>query len=436
MYTSQKHLTISDRIAIEAGVYAGHTFSDIANKIKRSKSTISREIRSNRTLTIGEHPRGKDCSYAGDCRIQNLCGEKNCTLKCSMCRKIDCRTLCSKYHSMYCKKLDKPPYVCNTCNLRRKCKSDKAFYSAKHADALAERRLSESRKGIQTKGAHLEQINKIVSALVKKGQPLTHIYAEHGETIGVSQRTLYNYIDAGALSIKNIDLRRKTGYRPRKKNAEPSLGFSNQKFRKGRSYDDFQEYMMKHPNVPVVEMDTVKGVREQGKRMLTMIFCQTNLMLIFLMKDGKAESVIDVFDFLTSILGVEIFRRLFPVILTDNGTEFKKVDELEKTEIGEKRTTIFYCDPQASWQKPHIEKNHAYIRYVIPKGRSFSKYSQSDMSLLVNHINSVRRAKLDNRCPYELANSDDMKYLMELLDMYIIQSDEVHLKPDLLSQSI
>ena len=155
-------------------------------------------------------------------------------------------------------------------------------------------------------------------------------------------------------------------------------------------------------------------------------------MLIFLMKDGKTESVIDVFDFLTSILGIELFRRLFPVILTGNGTEFKRVGDLEKTETGEKRTTIFYCDPQASWQKPHIEKNHEYIRYVIPKGRSFNKYTQADIILLVNHINSVKRAKLDNRCPYELANSDDMKYMMELLDMYIIPSDEVHLKPDLL----
>jgi IS30 family transposase len=285
---------------------------------------------------------------------------------------------------------------------------------------------------VQTKGEDLKQLDKIVSSLIKKGQPLTHIYAEHGDELGISQRTLYNYIDAGVLSVKNIDLRRKTSYRPRKKKYNPSPGFSNQKFRKGRSYDDFQAYMVQNPDIPVVEMDTVKGVREQGKRMLTMIFCQINLMLIFLLKDGKAESVTNVFDFLTSLIGIETFRRLFPVILTDNGTEFKHVDQLENTDTGEKRTRIFYCDPQASWQKPHIEKNHEYIRYVIPRGRSFNKYTQEDINILMNHINSTRRVKLNYLSPYELANSDDMKYLMELLDMHFIQPDQVHLKPNLI----
>lgn len=101
-------------------------------------------------------------------------------------------------------------------------------------------------------------------------------------------------------------------------------------FRQGRTYTDF-EYAMKakYTEDEVVEMDTVKGVREQGKRLLTMIFRRNNVMLLFLMPDGKAESVKRVFDYLEVGLGIEVFRRLFPVILTDNGSEFKKVDELE-----------------------------------------------------------------------------------------------------------
>ena len=88
---------------------------------------------------------------------------------------------------------------------------------------------------------------------------------------------------------------------------------------------------VKYTEDEVVEMDTVKGVREQGKRLLTMIFRKNNVMLLFLMPDGKAESVKRVFDYLEAGLGIEVFRRLFPVILTDNGSEFKKVDELEHT---------------------------------------------------------------------------------------------------------
>ena len=58
-----------------------------------------------------------------------------------------------------------------------------------------------------------------------------------------------------------------------------------------------------------------------------MIFRKNNVMLLFLMPDGKAESVKRVLDYLQR-LGKMFFRRLFPVILTDNGSEFKKVDEL------------------------------------------------------------------------------------------------------------
>lgn len=135
-------------------------------------------------------------------------------------------------------------------------------------------------------------------------------------------------------------------------------------FRQGRTYTDF-EYAMKakYTEDKVVEMDTVKGV---------------NVKLLFLMPDGKAESVKRVFDYLEAGLGIEVFRRLFPVILTDNGSEFKKVDELELTSDEDGflvyRTSLFYCDPMASWQKGCIEKNHEFIRYAIPKKKSLNPY--------------------------------------------------------------
>ena len=164
-----------------------------------------------------------------------------------------------------------------------------------------------------------------------------------------------------------------------------------------------------------------------------MIFRDNNLMLLFLMPDGKAESVMRVFDFLEVGLGTDVFRRLFPVILTDNGSEFKKVDQLELTDELTYRTSIYYCDPMASWQKGCLEKNHEFIRYAIPKGKSLNPYTQEDITLLMNHINSVKRTGLENKSPYELISEEDedMMALMSLLKMHLIPPDEVHLKPDL-----
>jgi IS30 family transposase len=238
----------------------------------------------------------------------------------------------------------------------------------------------------------------------------------------------------GCLKVNNFDLRRKVSYKQRKKKREESEAFQNQKFRQTRTYLDFVKYMEKHPDINVVEMDTVKGCREQGKRMLTLLFRKTNLMLIMLMRDGKAATVVEQFDYLTSLVGVENFRKIFPVILTDNGSEFKYTQELEKTDQGERRTRLFYCDPQASWQKAQLEKNHEYIRYVLRKGKSFNPYTQDDMVLLMNHINSTRREKLGGKSPFEAEDRKEVKLLLKMLGLHSIPSDEVNLNPTLLTK--
>lgn len=161
-------------------------------------------------------------------------------------------------------------------------------------------------------------------------------------------------------------------------------------------------------------------------------------MLIFLLPDCKAESVIDRFDFLERGLGTECFSRLFGTILTDNGSEFKRVNELEQSCItpGVSRTKLYYCDPMASGQKGRLEKNHEYIRYVIPKGVSLAPFTQDDFTLLMNHINSVKRPSLQNMSPYELFEYDDedMRMLKKLLSLQGIAPDDVNLTSSLLTK--
>lgn len=427
-------LTLAERIVIECGIYQKLKLSQIAKKIGKTPGSVSREIRLNRTFALGEHTCGKDCCFAGECKTKSLCGVKECSKRCVACREYDCRDLCSRYNNTPCSILLKPPYVCNTCVRRRKCKADRAYYIAQQADAMAKRRYSDSRSKIQTRGKELEKLDKLVSPLILKGQPLTHIWSEHGEELGISQRTLYRYIDQGVLSVGNIDLRRKVAYKPRRKKKEISEGFLNQEFRKNRGYDDYLKYMEKNPDMPVIQMDTVKGCREQGKRLLTLHFCNTNIMLMFLMRDGKADTVVEQFDMLTGLLGLEEFHKIFPVILTDNGSEFKHTRELETTDDGKKRTKVFYCDSQASWQKPQIEKNHEFIRYVLPKGKTLNPYTQEDIIVLMNNINSIRRESLGNKSPYEATADKSILRLMELMGLHLIPADEIRLTSDLLKR--
>jgi IS30 family transposase len=181
-------------------------------------------------------------------------------------------------------------------------------------------------------------------------------------------------------------------------------------------------------------MDTVRGGKKKGPVILTILFVDTSVMLMFLLPDGKAQTVVNLFDRLTAMLGYETFHDLFAVILTDNGSEFKYADALEKTMYNEARCNLFYCDPLASWQKGELEKNHEFIRYILPKGRDFSELDEEKITRIMNHINSTKRMGIANKSPYELIHPDDhaMHALMREMKMDTIPPDDVHLKPTLI----
>ena len=99
------------------------------------------------------------------------------------------------------------------------------------------------------------------------------------------------------------------------------------------------------------------------------------------------------------------------------------------------RTRIFFCNPGASYQNGAIEKNHEFIRYVIPKGTSIDNFIQSDIDLMINHINSLTRLSLDNASPYDLAQILLDKEVLKKLNLKKVPANEIQLKPNLLKKN-
>ena len=435
MTNNKKQINLNDRMTIETGLVFKDSIIKIAKKINVHPSTVTREIKNNRSFIAGFLPNGNDCRLSTRCHRLDVCsGCENNEGFCCYCTKVDCRTVCSKYISMRCYRFESVPYVCDACSERRQCTKNRYFYSARYADDLSNKRHSESRQGIRLTPEQLKELDELVTPLVKKGQSLSHIYSAHSNEIPVSLRSLYRMVDDCDLSIRAIDLRRKAKIKPRKKKKPPVDIMQTKGCRVGRTFEEFESFMSNKETLSAVEMDTVKGTRSIGKCLLTMIFRKSNMMLLFLLPNCRAQAVKDCFDFLEHGLGYDAFHRLFPAIITDNGSEFKHVDHLELSDSINLRTRIFYCDPMASWQKPHIERNHEYIRYVIPKGKSMDSYSHEDITLLMNHINSAKRPSLGDRSPYETVGKDDkdMNKLMAIMKMHPIANDEVHLLPALL----
>lgn len=429
----RKRIDLSDRETISIGIMNGQPLKKIGALIGKHVSSITNEIKKYRIFIRGSYYAGNDCKYACGCDKRHVCGDDECAMFCYSCPK-NCHNFCSEYYTEKCTLYERPPYVCNACKNRRRCQDDMYLYDARVANRAAVERRSESRKGIHLTDEELSSLNMLLSTSIKKGQPISHIFAEHEDEIPVTSRTAYTYINNGLLDVRNIDLRRQASYKKRRKKSDN--GILDQNYRQGRTYADFQKYMEGKSDSRVFEMDTVHGKRGGVKTLLTILFRRNSVMLILLMPDCTAESVIYWFNYLEISLGTDAYRKLFNVCLTDNGSEFKRVNDLELSPDNTIRTSIYYCDPMMSGQKGRLEKNHEYIRYVIPKGKSFASYTQEDMTLLMNHINSTKRPGLNNMSPYELISDKDreMHLLMKILGLKKIPADEVNLTPSLLDK--
>ena len=114
-------------------------------------------------------------------------------------------------------------------------------------------------------------------------------------------------------------------------------------------------------------------------------------------------------------------------LLGDNGSEFSNPKALEFDRQENQRTHVFYCDAAAPYQKGSAERNHEFIRMFIPKGTSFDNYTQQDISLMMEHINSYSRASLGDKCPYEMMEFLYGLNILELLGYHRIAADDVTL---------
>ena len=391
-HQQNKHLTYEERQFIEIGLNNGRNFSEVAKDLNKARTTIMRETLKHRFKKMPSkfNNRTSFCSHRHECK------------------KYDCNEKKECYEEEICAFLIGSPYVCNGCEQKNKCRKIKYYYYAKFANDEYSETLKTSRYGINQTKEEIYELDKLLTPLIKeKRQSISHIYANHPDEINFSRTTMYNYVNLGVFSFKNIDLPRKVKYKKRKENKKQRIRRETA-IRKGRTYEDFKEYIGKHPECSIVEMDTVEGIKG-GKVFLTLIFRQSKFMLIYLMDNKTMECVEKAFKNIRQILGIGVFKELFEII-----------------------SHVFYCDPSASWQKGTIEKNHEYIRYVLPKGSSFDELAQEEVNLLMSHINSTSRDRLNGKTPYDatLIMLDEEK--INKLGVTKVKADEVNLSPKLL----
>ena len=426
-----KHLTNDERLQIEHMLKEQTSLAQIAEKLGKSKSTISREIRA-RALPSDKGAQFRirnRCIERTECNKYHLCVDKTrCNRKCSTCKL--CNELCPDYEEQICYKLYESPYCCNGCIDESQCVLRKKYYLNKKAHEAYREMLIESRVGVNITEDELLILDEFVSPLIRRGQSIHHIATSNPDKFNISEKSIYRYVNGGLLTAKNIDMPRVCRIKPRK--TKPVVHKVDSSCRIGRTYAEYKAFIDKTP-VSVVEMDSVIG-RVGGKVLLTLMFTSCDFMLAFIRDRNTSQSVIDTFDWLYGALGPKAFEKLFPLLLTDNGSEFSNPLKLEFDKDGNKRTMIFYCDPYASYQKPHVEVNHEFIRRILPKGKSFDNLEQSDINLMMSHINSYNREKLGNKSPIDIFRFIYGRNTPKILGISKVAPNDIIIKPELLKK--
>ena len=149
-----KHMTLDDRIEIQECLSKGMTFKSIWERIGKSQTTISREVKMHMETHTNSFVRTDEV----------------------------------------CPKLLKAPFVCNGCEKksRSNCPYKRQLYTAKKAQAEYDTVLVESRSGIPLNKESFYETERIISEAVRNGQHIYHIIQSN--KLPISTATVYRHI--------------------------------------------------------------------------------------------------------------------------------------------------------------------------------------------------------------------------------------------------
>ncbi len=420
-----KHLSLSDRRIIEKGIANGYSKSPIAETLGKDPSTIGKEIKLHRY-------KYHNWSYPLECTAFGRCKTRNC------------RKSCPDYVPFVCRRRDRSPGACNGCPKARSCSFDKYKYEAAQAHHDYLMSLKESREGFNITREEASRIGKLIAPLVKKGQSLYVILTNHKDEIHLSEKTLYTYIESGlfrsvGVDLGQMDLIRQVNRKFSRQKARMYKPRNDYSYLKGRLYSDYLSYMKINENARVVQMDTIYNSISSGPFIQTFKFMRYGFLFALLHKEKTAAAMNQGVLLLERILGEDLFAREVEVLLTDRGSEFYDLPDIEKRDDGSLRTRVFYCDPMASRQKGSLENKHIELRYILPKETdlyALGLTDQNSLNLVLSHVNSAPKEKLNGRTPFELMEFLSRELYQKFSDygLISIDKDKVTLKPYLLKK--
>ena len=303
-----------------------------------------------------------------------------------------------------CKKVLRFPRCCNGCGQKYQgCQFDIYEYKAEVAQEKADRRLINSRVGINMSEEEFNEVDKIVKDGISNNQSIYHIVKSNDGM--PSTPTIYRWIKEKKLTTTWMDLPYAKTYKKRKRNEK--YAYSNNKIdRSGRTFIRYLEHRRMFPGEYSVQMDFLGTIVSDSKCILTLTIPELHFVIIKLFENPNSEKVVALFNEFEERLGIHDFNLIFPSILTDRDPCFANYVGIEFSHLsGEKRTSVFYCDSYRSNQKGNVENMNKQLRKYFPKGKSIDHLTDEEIQTINNLIISQKVASLGGASSKEVFES-------------------------------
>ena len=393
---SKKHITSFDRFKILKYLSLGFNIPKIAMILGFNKTSIYREIILN-SVVENKHPQFGWGFKTRLCKNASICGPKI-----SRCPEV-----CMKYLPKTCSLITKPYEVCNFCERIKECKFEHLIYHPEVAHDAAKKRFKNGKTKIKLDETELRKFDKYVSTLIINGQSPEAVKSySSNKDFPVCSKTLRSYIDKGLLTAKNIDLRRKLSI----------TTSNNYNYPRSYSHDPLKKIDHLYDDYLTIHADTL------------------HFQMYILLLNKTALRVNNAFLAIRNKLGKERFSKVFRVLLSDNGTEFDNLTELEHDIDGEIMCRVFYTRTYRSSDKAECERNHELFRYIRKKGKTLDTIDEEDIEIINSHINSYPRKSLDWKTPIEAMKEKFGNDIVKLLGIEEIKRKDVNLTARVMKQ--
>lgn len=299
-----------------------------------------------------------------------------------------------------CPLLKRFPHICANCDKKyTKCSYHQFRYDARVAQESADRKLSDSRKGVNlTQNEYNTLVAEVKDGLENK-KPIYEIAL--GLPFSITAQTIYRYIRDEKIPIKSIDLPYAVTYKKRKKTKKEYEYKDSKIDRSNRTFLDYIAFS-KESQLYTTQLDFLGSKKGDPYSILTLVIQEIHFVLIFLIKNKNASKVVNIFDEMESKIGLDKFKEIFGLILTDRDPCFADFEGIEISPTNNKqRCNLFYCDAFRSNQKASVENMNKQLRQFFPKGQSLGKLTNERVKQINISLNRRKLASLDGYSPEE-----------------------------------